>query len=68
MHVLVNQVGYERQEPKQAIVPGIAYDRPGKFALVDSDTGKAVITASVRADRIGGAVFYGNNWPLFQLL
>jgi hypothetical protein len=48
MRVLVNQVGYEAQEPKQAIVSSAAHDSPGEFALVDSETGKIVLKGSLR--------------------
>jgi hypothetical protein len=43
MHVLVDQVGYEVQEPKQAIVSTVPHKTPQEFALVDSENGKVVL-------------------------
>src|SRR5277367_2649624 len=48
MRVLVDQVGYETHAPKQAIVAGSAKDRPEKFALIDTDSGKTVLTAELK--------------------
>jgi len=62
MRVLVNQVGFEIQESKQAIVSGSPHDTPGEFALVDSDTGKAVLRdklqSSGRVNAWGDTVFW----------
>ncbi len=46
--MLVDQVGYETHAPKQAIVAGSAKDRPEKFALIDTDSGKTVLTAELK--------------------
>ena len=46
--VLVNQVGYELQGPKQAIVSSSSHDNPGEFALVDSESGKNVLQGNLQ--------------------
>ncbi len=43
IRVLVNQVGYEAQGSKQAVVSTSPQDSPGQFALADSKTGKVVL-------------------------
>jgi hypothetical protein len=48
MRVLVNQVGYEAQEPKQAIVSSSPRDDPGEFALIGSEKGKIVLKGSLQ--------------------
>jgi hypothetical protein len=48
VRVLVDQVGYETQAPKQAIVEGGGQDDPQRFALIDADTGKTVLEADVK--------------------
>ena len=59
--VLANQVGYEVQESKQAIVSSSSHGSPGEFALVDSETGKIVLKGSLqpsgRVDAWGEADF-----------
>ena len=45
VRVLVDQVGYEAQAAKQAIVEGSDKDHPQTFALIDVDTGNAVYEA-----------------------
>ena len=47
LRVLVDQVGYETRSPKQALVMGTAQDHPQEFSLVDSTTGKAVLTGAL---------------------
>jgi hypothetical protein len=47
MHVLVDQVGYETQSPKQAIVSGADGDNPQEFSLIDVDSGKSVFKAKL---------------------
>jgi Glycosyl hydrolase family 9/Cellulase N-terminal ig-like domain len=42
VRVRVDQVGYELQAPKQALVMGSEQDHPQQFALVDTETGKTV--------------------------
>jgi len=54
--VLLDQVGYETQAPKQAIVSGTAQDRPERFGLVDADSNKVVFEAKLTP---AGKVF---NW------
>jgi hypothetical protein len=48
MHVLVDQVGYEAQEPKQAIVSTSPHETPQEFALVDSENSKIVLKGSLQ--------------------
>ena len=48
MRVLVDQVGYELQAPKQAIVAGAKQDHPKDFALIDSETGASVLQGQVQ--------------------
>ncbi len=48
MHALVNQVGYEALEPKEAIVSSPPHDSPREFSLVDSEAGKIVLKGSLR--------------------
>jgi hypothetical protein len=45
VQVLVDQVGYETQSPKLALIRGTSQDHPQQFSLVDSATGKTVATA-----------------------
>jgi len=47
--VLVDQVGYEAQAPKQGLVVGSAKDHPTKFTLLDSETGQTVFTGDLKA-------------------
>lgn len=62
MRVLVNQVGYEAQESKQAIVSSSPQDGPADFALVDSEAGKLVLKGSLQqsgqVDAWGETVFW----------
>ena len=48
LQVLVDQVGYETQAPKQAIIAGAKTDHPQQFTLIDTDTGKAVLSGAVK--------------------
>ena len=48
LHILVDQVGYETGAPKQALVQGTAQDHPRQFTLIDTDTGKTVLTADLQ--------------------
>jgi Glycosyl hydrolase family 9/Cellulase N-terminal ig-like domain len=50
VRVLVNQVGYEAQESKQAIVSSSSHESPREFSLVDSEAGKIVLTGSLQAN------------------
>ena len=47
LRVLVDQVGYDSQAPKQAIVMGTAQDQPQRFELIDSETGKSVFQSEL---------------------
>ena len=49
MHVLVDQVGYDLQAPKQGLVLGSAKDHPTQFELIDSETGKAVFKGELKS-------------------
>lgn len=49
MRVLVNQVGYEAQESKQAVISSSLHDRPENFVLVDSNAGKIVLKGSLQS-------------------
>ena len=50
VRVLVDQVGYELQAPKQALVIGRNSDpAPVKFFLVDADTGKTVLDGALKS-------------------
>ena len=48
MRVLVNQVGYEVRESKQAIVSSSPHETPAEFSLIDSNTGKIVLKGSLQ--------------------
>jgi hypothetical protein len=62
MRVLVDQVGYETTAPKQGLVVGTKQDHPTEFSLVDSDTGKVVLTSALKPSGEvydwGGRVFW----------
>jgi len=47
--VLVDQVGYESQAPKQGLVLGSDQDHPSRFSLVDSDSGRIVLAGELQA-------------------
>ena len=46
--MLADQVGYELQAPKQALVVGSAQDHPMRFELMDSDTGQVVFKGELK--------------------
>jgi hypothetical protein len=46
-HILVDQVGYDTQAPKQAIVGSSQQDRPTQFALVDRESGRTVFAGTL---------------------
>ncbi|MGC2162566.1 MAG: glycoside hydrolase family 9 protein [Silvibacterium sp.] len=48
LRVLVDQVGYETGAPKQALVLGTKQDDPQQFKLIDTATGKAVLTGTLQ--------------------
>jgi hypothetical protein len=50
LHVLVDQIGYETHAQKQAIVMGTAQDHPQEFSLVDTVTGKTVLSGKLMSD------------------
>lgn len=62
MRVLVDQVGYDVQAPKQGLLVGSAQDHPKGFSLMDSETGKTVSTGELKAAGQvydwGGRVFW----------
>ena len=47
VQVLVDHVGYELQSSKQALVVGSAQDHPDRFTLIDSITGKTILTGAL---------------------
>jgi hypothetical protein len=47
IHVVVDQVGYDVQAPKQALVAASAQDQPQQFALIDVETGNTVLTGNL---------------------
>ena len=59
VHVLVDQVGYEAQAQKQAVIAGSGHDHPQQFALVDVDSGKAVFQAALQPS---GKVYEWDDW------
>lgn len=68
--MLVDQVGYETQSPKQALVLGTETDHPQQFTLVDSSTGKPVLSGSLKpAGQVhawGGRVFWTADFSSWQ--
>ncbi len=48
VRILVDQVGYESAEAKQAIITGTAQDQPEKFELVDTGTAKTVYVGDLK--------------------
>ena len=70
MSVLVDQVGYETQSPKQALVLGTDRDHPQQFTLVDTSTGKTVLSGSLKpAGQVhawGGRVFWTAEFSSWQ--
>ena len=48
MRVLVNQVGYEVQESKEAIVSSSPHESPRDFALINSEGGKVVLKGDLK--------------------
>jgi Glycosyl hydrolase family 9/Cellulase N-terminal ig-like domain len=62
VRILVDQVGYETQAQKQALVQGTEHDHPEHFALVDDVTGKAVFNGELkpagRVDKWSSRVFW----------
>ena len=50
VHVLVDQVGYELNSPKQALVVGTAGEpSPHKFSLINADNGKSVLNGNLKS-------------------
>ena len=49
MQVLIDQVGYETNAPKQAIVAGTTHDHPGRFELVDATTGETILKGDLKS-------------------
>lgn len=60
--VLTDQVGYETDAPKIAIVMGTGQDRPRRFSLIDTASGKAMLQGNLipsgRVKGWGGRVFW----------
>ena len=70
LQVLVDHVGYETRSPKQALVPGTAQDHPQQFSLIDTATGKAVLTGSLtpsgQVNAWGDRVFWTADFSSWQ--
>jgi Glycosyl hydrolase family 9/Cellulase N-terminal ig-like domain len=70
IHVVVDQVGYDIQAPKQALVVATAQDHPQQFALIDADTGKTVLTGDLtpsgQVHSWGGRVFWTADFSSWQ--
>jgi hypothetical protein len=70
VQVLVDQVGYETNAPKQAIVAGTAQDHPGGFTLVDAESGQTVLNGDLKpAGEVvawGGRVFWIADFSAWQ--
>jgi hypothetical protein len=68
--VVADQVGYDIQAPKQAIVVGTEQDHPQQFALLDVDTGKTVLTGDLtpsgQVHSWGGRVFWTADFSSWQ--
>lgn len=62
--VLVDQVGYDLDAPKHAIVQAAAGDDFRAFAVVDAGTGKAVLEGNARA---AGTVDHWRGWHYWTL-
>jgi hypothetical protein len=70
LHVLVDQVGYETGAQKQAIVVGTEQDHPQQFSLVDTTSGRTVLTGKLTpdgsVDEWGGRVFWTADFSSWQ--
>jgi len=70
IRVLVDQVGYEATGPKQGLVLGTRQDHPTRFSLLDSDTGKTVVTSALKPSGEvhdwGGRVFWTADFSSWQ--
>jgi hypothetical protein len=70
VRVLVDQVGYETQAPKQAIVAGSSLDHPQHFALIDTNSGKAVLQGDLqpsgKVNAWEGRVFWTADFSAWQ--
>src|SRR5580704_14082644 len=70
MRVLVDHVGYETRSPKQALVLGTAQDHPKGFSLMDTVTGKAVLSGTLvpvgEVDKWNGRVFWTADFSAWQ--
>jgi hypothetical protein len=72
LKVVADQVGYETQAPKSAIVVGTGRDHPEKFSLVDTVSGKTVLTGSLvpngQVDSWGGRVFWTADFSSWRIV
>ena len=68
--VLVDQVGYESNSPKEALIVGAKQDHLTQFALVDSETGQAVFSGDLKLSGEvhdwGGRVFWTADFSSWQ--
>jgi hypothetical protein len=62
VRVLVDQVGYDLHASKEAIIVGTDRDHPLSFSLINSETGKSVLTGPLKTSgevrSWGGRVFW----------
>ncbi|MBB5342962.1 glycoside hydrolase family 9 protein [Tunturibacter empetritectus] len=72
LNVVVDQVGYETRAPKSAIVVGTGRDHPEKFLLVDTVSGKAVLSGSLvpngQVNSWGGRVFWTADFSSWRVV
>jgi hypothetical protein len=68
--VLTDQVGYEPDAPKQAILVGSQQDHPQSFSLIDTSTGQAVLHGDLKpagqVDAWDGRVFWIADFSSWQ--
>jgi hypothetical protein len=70
MHVVIDQVGYDIQAQKHALVVSTEQDHPQQFALIDEDTGKTVLTGALtesgQVHSWGGRAFWTADFSSWQ--
>jgi hypothetical protein len=70
VRVLVDHVGYDLHAPKQAIIVGTNHDNPLSFSLINTGTGKLVLTGHLKASgqvrSWGGRVFWTADFSSWQ--
>lgn len=70
LRVLVDHVGYETHAPKQALIVGSRQDHPQQFSLVDTETGRIVLsgalTSSGQVNNWGSRIFWTADFSTWQ--